>query len=222
MEDYADQITAERIRRVINGYEYSGVQKTELLRQKITWSKLKKADSLVQIVEKIEEQHGHEYNKIRKTVKNGELIVTGETTVAERAEGLGGTFTYCTLGAPLELDKLLSGENLPSWQALGAALFHMATNRTLEAAASREGDWYVGEVDGQHIWLIYRPDCEWLKTDAAALTLTRAREFVAAEPEGEHLVFAAARFADSDLLAKEKLRVEFAPLPFALYRLDRS
>ena len=77
-------------------------------------------------------------------------------------------------------------------------------------------------MDGLHIWLIYRPDCDWLKSAEAALTLTRAREFVAVEPEGEHLVFAAARFADRAILDEENLPVEFAPLPFALYRLDRS
>lgn len=165
-EDYADSITAERVRRVVDG--------------------IPRARSI------------------------------------ELQKGLGGAFTYCTLGPPLELDRLLSGENLPPWQALGVALFHMATNRTLEPTSSREPDFYVGKAGGRHIWLIYRPDCDWLKSDEAALTLTRAREFVVAEPEGEHLVFAAARFVDSDLLAEEKLRVEFAPLPFTLYRLDRS
>ncbi|MYE00923.1 MAG: hypothetical protein F4Y03_06525 [Alphaproteobacteria bacterium] len=86
----------------------------------------------------------------------------------------------------------------------------------------READFYVSESHEQHIWLIYRPDCDWLKSDAAALTLTRAREFQAAAPDDCHLVFAVARFADSDLLAEENLRVEFAPLPFALYRLERG
>lgn len=42
-------------------------------------------------------------------MKDGELIVTGEKAVEERAEGLGGSFTYCTLGDPVELDKILSG-----------------------------------------------------------------------------------------------------------------
>ena len=41
-EDYADELTAERVRRVINGYEYQGTQKEELLREKITWSNFSK------------------------------------------------------------------------------------------------------------------------------------------------------------------------------------
>ncbi|MBC6404110.1 MAG: site-specific DNA-methyltransferase, partial [Hyphomonadaceae bacterium] len=43
MEDYADRLTAGRVRRVINGYPFKGTQKTELLREKITWTRLKKA-----------------------------------------------------------------------------------------------------------------------------------------------------------------------------------
>ena len=37
MEDYADRLTAERVRRVINGYDFKGTQKTELLRERLNW-----------------------------------------------------------------------------------------------------------------------------------------------------------------------------------------
>ena len=222
MEDYADRLTAERIRRVINGYDFKGTQKTELMREKITWSKLQKARKLTETVEKIENLHGNEYDTIKKTVKDGELIVTGEKAVAERAEGLGGTFTYCTLGDPVELDKVLSGETLPSYAGIGAALFHMATNRALDPATVREDDFYLGATEGYHVWLIYRPDLEWLKTPEAALTLTRAKAFTETDLEKRHLVFAPARYVSQKMLAEQNIPVEFVPLPFALYRIDRS
>ena len=43
MESYADALTAERVRRVISGYGFKGIQKTMLLNEKLTWSKLAKA-----------------------------------------------------------------------------------------------------------------------------------------------------------------------------------
>ena len=190
MEDYADRLTAERVHRVINGYDFKGTQKTELMREKITWAKLQKARKLTETIEKIENLHGHEYDAIKKAVKDGELIVTGEKAVAERAEGLGGTFTYCTLGDPIELDKVLSGETLPSYAGIGAALFHMATNRALDPATVRADDFYLGATEGYHVWLIYRPDLEWLKSPEAALTLKRAKAFTETDPEKRHLVFA--------------------------------
>ena len=41
-EDYADTLTAERIRRAINGYAFTGTQRKELYREKITWSVFEK------------------------------------------------------------------------------------------------------------------------------------------------------------------------------------
>ena len=222
MEDYADRLTAERVRRVISGYAFTGTQKTELLREKITWSKLKNCRKLTEAVEAVENLQGHEYDRIRRQVKGGELIVTGETAVAERTEGLGGSFTYCTLGDPVELDKLLSGKALPPWDGLGTALFHMATNRPVDPKSIRERDWYLGEADGQHVWLIYQDDLDWLKSPQAALTLTRAKAFAATDPDKRHLVFAPARYVSQKMLGEEGIPVEFVPLPFALYRIDRS
>ncbi|WP_427183399.1 site-specific DNA-methyltransferase [Bordetella bronchialis] len=222
MEDYADSVTAERVRRVINGYDFKGTQKTELLRERLNWRSINNAADLVHKVEAIENLHGHEYDRIKKEVKDGELIVTGERTVTERAEGLGGTFTYCTLGDPVELDKVLSGETLPSYAGLGAALFHMATNQALDPATVREDDFYLGATDGQHVWLIYKPDLDWLKSPEAALTLARAKAFAASDADKRHLVFAPARFVSQKMLAEQNIPVEFVPLPFALYRIDRS
>ena len=222
MEDYADRLTAERVRRVINGYAFTMTQKTELLKEKITWRTLSKSGRLMEAVEAVRNLHGHEYDGISRRVKDGELVVTGKKAAAERTEGLGGSFTYCTLGDPVELDNLLTGETLPAYAGLGAALFHMATNRAFDPKSLREADWYLGEADGQHVWLIYKPDLDWLKSPAAALTLTRARDLAATDPETRHLVFAPARYVSQKLLAEEDLPVEFVPLPFALYRIDQG
>ena len=86
-EDYAESITAERVRRVIRG-------------------------------------------------------MPGAKDAALR-EGLGGSFTYCTLGEPIEMEGMLTGDALPAYTSLAAYLFHTATGglsldeSTLE---SRNGD----------------------------------------------------------------------------------
>ena len=157
----------------------------------------------------------------RERVKRVSKGVSDSKSDALR-RGLGGAFTYCTLGDPVELDKLLSGETLPAYEGIGAAFFHMATNLALDPATVREDDCYLGEAGGQHVWLIYRPDLEWLKSSDAALTLTRAREFAETAPEDRHLVFAPARYVSQKMLAEQNIPVEFVPLPFALYRIDRT
>lgn len=222
MEDYADSLTAERVRRVINGYDFKGTQRTELLRERLNWTKLRRADRLLEQVEAIENLHGHEYDRIAKQVRDGELIVTGEKRVEDRAEGLGGEFTYCTLGEPVELDAILAGDELPGFEALAGVLFHMATSEAHDPAQLNEAREYVGQASGMHVWLIYRPELDWLKSAEAALTLSRARELAASDPDARHLVFAPARYVSQRLLDAEGLAVEFAPLPFALYRVERQ
>ena len=70
-EDYADTITAERVRRVING-----VPKAK-----------------------------------NENLKNG----------------LGGSFTYCTLGEEISPEKMLTGEHLPDYDTLARHLVYTAT-----------------------------------------------------------------------------------------------
>lgn len=219
-EEYADTLTAERVRRVINGYEYEGTQKEELFRKKLNFTTFKNAPKLLREIEHIEQVKGSRFDKISKTIKDDEILVVGEKKITERTEGLGGGFTYCTLGPPLDLDKLLTGEQLPDYRSLGAWLFHTATGEPLTPDKVREDDSYLGESPGYHVWLIYRPDLDWLKSRDAALTLTMAERIAVSDKEKRHLVFAPARFVASKHLLP--LGVEHAPLPFALYRFEKD
>ena len=141
---------------------------------------------------------------------------------SQRAEGLGGEFTYCTLGEPVDLDSILTGQDMPSFAALASVLFHMATSQPLDPAQMDEAKAYVGKANGRHVWLIYRPDLDWLKSPEAALTLSFARQVAGAYEDARHLVFAPARYVSQQMLDAEGLPVEFVPLPFALYRVERS
>lgn len=157
------------------------------------------------------------------TAERVRRVISGVPDAMDKtfAKGLGGTFTYCTLGAAIDLDAILQGTDLPAWDALGRALFHMATNAPLDPALLDEGTGYLGQSDGQHLWLIYRPDLDWLKSPEAALTLSYARSVATAKP-GKHLVFAPARHVSQKMLNDENVPVEFVPLPFALYRIERG
>lgn len=225
-EEYADSLTAERVRRVIGGYSFKGTQREELLKKPLTFTDLKKADKLLHEIAGIENLYTHDFDRIEKKLKDGELIVEGVKSITERVEGLGGSFTYCTLGEAVDLERMLTGENLPGFAQLGALLFHMATSEAVDPAAMAEredGCGYLGESAALHVWLIYKPDLDFLKSRDSALTLTKARELAASKPAGKrHLVFAPAKFVSQKVLDEEKVPVEFAPLPWALYRIERS
>jgi adenine-specific DNA-methyltransferase len=226
-EEYADTLTAERVRRAISGYAFRGTQRNELLRDPLTFTKLRNAATLMERIQGVETLDGPKYDRITKTVRDGALIVIGERDVEEKTKGLGGTFTYCTLGDPIDMDGLLTGEDLPAVEGLAALLYHTATSLAFDQSKLEtlpeigDGVMRLGFANGRHLWLIYKPDLGWLKSADAALTLSRARAIAAAET-GSHLVFAPAKFVSRELLTKERLPIEYAPLPFALYRVETA
>ena len=241
-EAYADTLTAERVRRAINGYAWVGTQRESLLEQKITFTQLKKADALLAQVDAIKAREGfadpanpgdladqgsasaRRFDSIEAKVDDGLLRVEGVRRISERAPGLGGSFTYCTLGEPLDLEGMLSGKHLPSFASLGEWLFHTATGGTLPNAPADAPPWYLGEAQDQHVWLVYRPDLAFLKSPEAALTLSLAQRIASwgqatdakAGTRKGHLVFAPAKYLSNQQLRQHG--VSFAPLPFALYR----
>ena len=250
-EDYADRLTAERVRRAIKGYAWVGTQRETLLEEKINFTQFKKADEWLARVDALKAKEGFapesaqmeltadaplsdktkpapartkRFDKINVELKDGILRVEGEKKIAQRVEGLGGEFTYCTLGEPLDVEKFLSGEYLPAFEALGAWLFYTATGGTLLPRPKGAPAWYLGEARDAHVWLVYEPSRGFLKSPEAALTLSRARTFAdwgKSRNDGQgdgkrHLVFAPAKYLGNKQLLEHG--IDYAPLPFALYR----
>ena len=163
-EDYADTITAERVRRVIAGHPDA-------------------RDPAVRT-------------------------------------GLGGSFAYCTLGPPIEVETLLTGDALPPWPQLAAYLIYTAsgisTGRTPLTPLNDDGLFYRhGATD---YYLLYKPDAEYLRGADAVLDLTRARRIGAVNlaDERKAVVFAPACYAVPSMLSP--LRVVFSQLPSELYQ----
>lgn len=242
-EDYADTLTAERVRRAIRGYAWQGTQRETLMEQKITFSQLKKAERLLAEVDAIKRREGladdanpgdladqgrdapRRFDAIEARVEDGVLRVEGVRRVSQQAPGLGGSFTYCTLGDALDLDAMLSGSALPPTRALGEWLFHTATGGTLRPPPADAPAWFLGQTEDRHVWLLYRPELAFLKSTESALTLGRAREFsewgarhdvAVGRARRGHLVFASAKYLSNRQLKDHG--IDFAPLPFALYR----
>ncbi len=157
-EDYADSITAERVRRVIRGLP----------------------------------------NAKDKQLK----------------DGLGGSFAYCTLGKPIDIDSLLQGEHLPCFTELASYLLHTATGISASPEAIErlddEGRFYSdGERD---YYLIYEPSLDFLRDGDAALNLERAECIL--EKGRAAVVFAAATYISQRELSK--WHITFCQLPFEL------
>ena len=158
------------------------------------------------------------------TAERVRRVINGVPNARDKSlqEGLGGSFTYCELGAPIEMEAMLTGEALPSYSALAAYLLYTASGVSTAGVEfqpqNEDGLFYsVGGID---YYLLYEPDVEWLESDAAALNLRRARRISAARYEqGEKaIVFAAAQYISQFDLSP--MGITFCQVPYELYGVE--
>ena len=133
---------------------------------------------------------------------------------------LDGSFTYCTLGDEITEETLLKGNNLPSYEVLVKYVFYTATGQVIDKVKENK-DFYVTEIHGDTaFFVIYKPDKEFLRSDASALHLDRKRrvqEIMQQKKCNKAIVFASACFYPPEELSDEK--ITFTGLPFAIHRI---
>ena len=161
-EDYADTITAERVRRVINGVE----------------------------------------NATNENLRNG----------------LGGSFTYCTLGEPISEEGMLTGENLPTYEALAHYIASTATGGAL-TSIKKQKDCCFGETNNIRFYLIYEPTLDFLESNESALNGERAEQIakVCKETGKSAYVYAPQKFISQKELTS--MGITFCQLPYNIYRI---
>ena len=147
--------------------------------------------------------------RVRRVIKG----VGGAKDPALKA-GLGGTFSYFKLGAPMRQESLLDGSRLPDYETLAGYVFFTATGEEFEPEHMDKARWYVGRSPLYDVFLLYEPDVERLKE--LALTLDVARALPPREENGrQRLVFAPTKYLDQEFL--NAYRITFQQLPFQIY-----
>ena len=164
-EDYADTVTAERVRRVINGVDTA---KDEALQQ-----------------------------------------------------GLGGSFTYHTLGEPIDTEGMLTGDTLPAYETLAGCIAYVATGSSLKNIVRRE-DYFFGETDAYLFYLIYEPSLEFLESNRSALDGKRVTQIAKrCKSTGKQAyVYAAQKFMGQKELTD--MGITFCQLPYNLHRITEA
>jgi len=160
-EDYADTITAERVRRVIKG--------------------LPKAKD--------------------ENLKNG----------------LGGSFTYCTLGDEISPEKMLTGENLPDYETLARHLVYTATGQAPDKLRKdHDKDGFFYETSDKLFYLIYEPNLAFLRSADSALNSDRAERIAKQTKKKKKttVVFATHKFMGQKELTQ--MSITFCGLPYGV------
>jgi len=164
-EDYADSITAERVRRVIKGVPNAKDEK----------------------------------------LKNG----------------LGGSFTYCDLGDPIDMEAFFGdAKSMPAYDQLARYIAYTATGEALGKAPTKPADdWFIGEVAGVRLHLIYKPDNAFMRDGKAALNAELAALIKKNNThEKPTYVFAGVKYIGQKDLTRE-YGITFCQLPYSIYRI---
>lgn len=150
--DYAKDITAERVKRVIEGYPFAGKDKTALLEKKLSTTDIlnpKKMQSISEESSQIIEENDANFDKIEKTFSDNTLKLEGIKEVKSFKEGLGGGFKYCELGNDI-FDEF--GELNPSlaFHHIAKHLYFVEFKKPIQKDAINAP--YVGSFENRHIY----------------------------------------------------------------------
>ncbi|MFA5842820.1 MAG: site-specific DNA-methyltransferase [Candidatus Gracilibacteria bacterium] len=130
-------------------------------------------------------------------------------------KGLGGSFSYYKLGKELEVDKILEGTDLPSYEELARYALFTATGENWKESKMKQDEYYIGSSSTFEVYMLYAPDKKKLKE--LALNLDFAIKSQKRFPNKQKLIFAPACFMEEYHLKEYGIR--FAQLPFEIYRM---
>ena len=152
------------------------------------------------------------------TAERVRKVITGVPGARDKSlqEGLGGSFTYCTLGNPIDVEGMLTGEALPEYAELAAYLLHTASglSATGELPAQNDDGLFYRNGDTDY-YLLYRPDIEWLRSNEAILNEQQAKRIRSVGRKA--VVFAADKYMGQRFLTD--LGITFCQIPYELHRL---
>lgn len=154
-----------------------------------------------------------------KTAERVRRVIRGASKAKDETlkKGLGGSFSFFKLGKAIELESILEGDGLPTYEELGRYVFYTATGEEFNDKAVAEKKHFIGESRNYQVFLFYEPDIAKLKN--LALTLDMAKSLPPLKKDKRRLVFAPTKYLDQEHL--DQHRIDFAQLPFEIYELTR-
>lgn len=132
-------------------------------------------------------------------------------------EGLGGSFTFCELGEAFDIDKILTGESLPNYNALAHYVFYTATGQSLDKEMKSAENFLIGETDLFEVYLIYKDDLAYLRSNESALNQEKLDAIAAQKSNKQKIVFATAKYMGQSELAANK--ITFCQIPYAIHKI---
>ncbi len=162
-EDFANNITAERVRRVIKGVENAKDQNLK--------------------------------------------------------DGLGGSFTYFTLGETIDEIGMLTGETLPDYDTVANYIAYVATGKREFTPIKKRKGYCFGETKNILFYLIYEPALEFMQSRESALNYERAQKIEETCKKMDKKAYVYASHKNLSQKDLTDMQITFCQLPYSIYRI---
>lgn len=158
MMDYANNITAERMRRAISGYPFKGKKEEEIYSKKLTAKNILKAEEILKEAEAVSIEKANEYTKISKPkIADNCLKIIGTKIYDDKMEGLGGAFDYYKLGAPLFNEDGNLNEEV-SIDKIREYIYYAETKQPLLRQQDKDEEFLLDECNRAGYYFYYQTD----------------------------------------------------------------
>ena len=150
-----------------------------------------------------------------KNKKQKDAAIKNQANQVNPQNHSSDSFSYFELGSIIEMESILQGKNLPSYDEFARYIFYTATGEEFNQNKINEKTGFIGETKNYELYMFYKPDVEWLKRNALTLDGVKA---MAKFKGKQRLVFAQAKYVDDDTCREN--RIDFCQLPYEIYRIQ--
>ena len=142
MMDYADSITAERVKRVISGYKAD--KETVLYDEEITVKNLAQGAVMLEEARAVAKEAKGKHSSVKSPkIEEGHLRVVAVDKAKDMVAGLGGNFSYYELGPVLLLPDGNLNEEVDT-QKIREYVYYMETKEPLPAEHPADEPYFMG------------------------------------------------------------------------------
>ena len=134
-------------------------------------------------------------------------------------DGLGGSFTYCTLGDTIDEIRILTGEPLPDYETVANYIAFVATGKSEFTPIKKSKDYCFGETENILFYLIYEPELAFMQSRESALNYELARKIENACKNAHKKAYVYASHKNISQKDLTDMQITFCQLPYNIYRI---
>lgn len=210
-------ITGERVRRVVSGYNFEGSTAQVLMEKKLDIATLKHSGDLWHKIEKLREPNFRKFDEIKTECSDGFVRVLGMKSIKGKKTGTGDSFSYVRLSKKPILGEYRDiTKNPPLYDEIAKYVFYTETSTAWDKSKSSTKTGKIGEHRKTSFYLLYTLNA----TDDQTLDLSFLNNVIAKDKNPTAVVYCEKIWIHrSDLLdwsAKHKKSIRPMIVPFNL------